>query len=65
MSSPMSVTITFFRQSASVLALQSFIYQLKQLHLPEFDQRFAIDEETWGFVYTEHSPIFGVPLNVL
>ena len=61
----MGFTIKFMRQLASVLALQSFIHQLKQLHLPEFDQRFAVDEETWSFVYTKHSPIFCVPLNVL
>ena len=65
MSSPFGFTIASVRQSASVLARQSLIYQLKQLHLPEFDQRFAIDEETWGFVYTEHAPIFCVPLNIL
>ena len=62
---PVSITITFTRQLASVLALQSFIHQLKQLLLPEFDQRFAVDEETRSFVYTKRSPIFRVLLNVL
>jgi hypothetical protein len=53
------------RQLASVLSLQSFIHQLKQLHFPKFDQQFAVDEETWSFVYAKHPPIFCVLLNVL
>lgn len=59
------LSFAFKRQLASVLLLQSFSHQLKQLLVPELDQRFAVDEETGRFVYTEHSAIFCVLLNVL